>query len=68
VELSADDPMRPVDPEGFERDLAGAVNVLMADPSRRDDMGRAGRRRAIEAFGWDAIARQTVDLYRSLVG
>ena len=30
-------------------------------------MGEAGRRRAVEHFGWDAIARRTVDLYESLV-
>jgi starch synthase len=29
-------------------------------------MGRAGRQRAVEHFGWPAIARQTVDLYRSI--
>jgi glycosyltransferase involved in cell wall biosynthesis len=67
VELSADDPMRPVDPDGFERDLADAINRLMADPALGEEMGRAGRRRAIASFGWDAIARQTADLYRSLV-
>jgi glycosyltransferase involved in cell wall biosynthesis len=30
-------------------------------------MGRAGRRRAIEAFSWDAIAEQTKAIYDSLV-
>lgn len=68
VELSAEDPMRPVDAESFERDLAAGINRLMADPGLRDSMGRAARRRAVESFGWAAIARQTVDLYRSLVG
>ena len=29
-------------------------------------MGRAGRRRAVDRFGWESIARQTADLYRSL--
>ncbi|HEY6609287.1 MAG TPA: glycogen synthase [Candidatus Limnocylindria bacterium] len=68
VELSADDPMRPVDPARFERDLADAINRLMADPALGDSMGRAGRRRAVESFGWASIARQTAGLYRSLVG
>jgi starch synthase len=31
-------------------------------------MGRAGRRRAVEHFSWGSIARQTADLYRTLVG
>ena len=67
VELSIDDPMSPVDADRFELNLAGAINALMADPSTREVMGRAARRRAVEHFGWDAIARQTVDLYRTLV-
>jgi alpha-maltose-1-phosphate synthase len=58
----------PRDPERFERDLAAAIMTLVADPARRNAMGKAGRRRAVERFGWDAIARQTVGLYRSLVG
>jgi glycogen synthase len=57
----------PRDPERFERDLAAAIEELMADPARREAMGRAGRERAVEHFGWDAIARRTVDLYRTLV-
>ncbi|HYM52600.1 MAG TPA: glycogen synthase [Candidatus Dormibacteraeota bacterium] len=67
VELRADDPMTPADPDRFARDLATAVNELMADPARRTGMGAAGRRRAVEHFSWSAIADQTVALYRSLV-
>ena len=67
VELSVDDPMSPVDADRFELNLAGAINALMADPSAREVMGRAGRRRAVEHFGWGAIARQTADLYESLI-
>ena len=68
VELSADDPMSPVDPDRFERNLAGAINALMADAPARDVMGRAARRRASEHFSWATIAARTADLYRSLVG
>ena len=57
----------PADPERFERDLAARIDELMADPARRRAMGVAGRRRAVERFGWDAIARRTVDLYESLI-
>ena len=67
LELRADDPMQPADPERFARDLALAINELMADPARRQAMGRAGRRRAVERFSWSAIADQTVELYRSLL-
>ena len=68
VELSLGDPMSPVDPDRFELNLAGAINALMADASTREVMGRAGRRRAVEHFSWGSIARQTADLYRTLVG
>jgi starch synthase len=66
VELRVDDPMSPVDPDRFERNLAGAINALMADAATRELMGEAARRRAVEHFSWSAIARQTVDLYRVL--
>jgi starch synthase len=59
--------MSPVDADRFELNLAGAINALMADPSAREVMGRAGRRRAVEHFSWGAIARQTVELYESLI-
>lgn len=67
VELSPDDPMRPLDPDRFELNLAGAINALMADATTREVMGRAGRRRAVESFSWGSIARQTVALYETLV-
>jgi starch synthase len=56
----------PGDPDRFEAALAEAVNALAADPARAQQMGRAGRARAVESFAWDAIAAQTVALYDSL--
>ncbi|HEX6138844.1 MAG TPA: glycogen synthase [Candidatus Limnocylindria bacterium] len=66
VPLREDDPMSPVDPERFERDLAAAIERLMADEGLRARMGRAGRERAVERFSWGAVADRTVELYRSL--
>jgi starch synthase len=51
----------------FAAALAGRVNALLADPDRAAAMGRAGRLRAIEHFGWPAVAAQTVSLYEKLV-
>ena len=42
----------PSDPDAFERDLAARINELMADEPRRRAMGVAGRRRAVDHFGW----------------
>jgi len=68
LSLRSDEPMTPLDPDAFEHDMARAINALVADPSQREAMGRAARRRAIEHFSWQAIARQTVELYRFVSG
>jgi starch synthase len=57
----------PVHPDKFSRDLAGCLAELMANPVLCKRMGEAGRRRVEETFAWEAIAKQTVELYRSLV-
>jgi starch synthase len=56
----------PVDPERFAHDIAERVNALVADPARAARMGKSGRQRVIEHFGWPAIAAQTVALYGRL--
>jgi alpha-maltose-1-phosphate synthase len=63
-----DGTQEPQDPEGFAADFAAAVNELIADPALAERMGEAGRRRAVEQFGWPAIARETVDVYERLAG
>jgi starch synthase len=57
----------PDAPREFESALAATVNGLAADSERAARMGRAGRARAQEHFGWDAIARRTAGIYRTLV-
>ncbi|TWD73273.1 starch synthase [Kribbella amoyensis] len=56
------------DPVGFERDLAAAVNHLVANPAQAEAQGKAGRTRAVQEFSWDAVADRTVNLYNSLLG
>ncbi len=56
----------PVDPDAFVADLAHAITALLADPKRAEEMGRAGRRRAVDHFSWSSIADRTLDVYRSL--
>jgi starch synthase len=53
------------EPAQFEADLAEAVNRVVADPARAREMGLAGRARAVNEFGWDRIAAQTVEVYRT---
>lgn len=60
-------PFEALEPELFARDLAQAVNQLMADPARRQAMAKAGRQRAVERFSWSSIAHRTKALYDSLL-
>jgi glycogen synthase len=60
-------PFEATDPEAFSADLAAKINLLMADPDLAARMGKAGRLRAEELFGWDAIARKTEGLYRKIL-
>ena len=63
---STTSPFEALDPEGFARDLASRITDILDSPGQGAAMGGAGRRRVEEHFSWAAIARQTVDLYRSL--
>ena len=54
------------DPRGFEAGLATALTEVLSDPARAAAMGRAGRERAVAHFGWDAIARRTLEVYASV--
>ncbi len=67
-EAVADGTGTPADPAALATALAGRVNELLADPARADAMGRAGRVRATERFGWDVAAAETLRLYARLLG
>jgi len=64
--VSDSDPA-PADPARYAVDLATAITATIADPGRRDAMGRAGRQRVIDHFAWSAIAGQILDLYRGVL-
>jgi starch synthase len=59
--------IEPADPAAFSAAIAERVNALLRDPERAAEMGRAGRKRAVEAFDWAAIAAETVEAYRAVV-
>ena len=48
--------------------LAEAIETLANSPERRARHGKAARRLAVERFSAQSIGRQTVDLYRRVVG
>jgi starch synthase len=57
----------PADPAALAAGLAARVNELLADPARAESMGLAGRTRAVERFGWDMAAAETLALYERLL-
>jgi len=55
-------------PPGDVAALRAALQRLLADPELRRRLGAAGRRRATERFSWDAVTRQTLELYARYAG
>jgi len=43
------------------------VNRVILNNELARELGRKGRERAIKHFAWDAIAQQTIDVYRSVI-
>jgi alpha-maltose-1-phosphate synthase len=67
VSRQNESPFLPVAPETYAKDLAFQINRLMENPVKRERFGMEGRLRAVEQFSWTNIARQTAELYKSLV-
>ncbi|MFZ1362972.1 MAG: glycogen synthase [Candidatus Nanopelagicales bacterium] len=55
------------EPEKFEREFAEAVNKVASDPATAAGMGKMGRVRAVNRFGWPTIAAETVQVYKSVL-
>jgi starch synthase len=57
----------PADPGAFTSALAGRIEKLLKDTTLAARMGKAGRERVLQNFGWRAIASRTVELYDQLL-
>jgi glycogen synthase len=66
-EIISPSEVEPRHPEQFARDLAMAVNTLLADPELCATMARRARARVERHFSWQSIARQTVEFYEHIV-
>jgi len=67
IEQVADGTGTPIDPDKFVADLAAAMTQVIRDPKRAEEMGLAGRRRALDKFSWATIAQDTLEVYRSVL-
>ncbi|TMD16852.1 MAG: glycogen synthase [Chloroflexi bacterium] len=54
-------------PQDFTTTLASRIQELLSDPARASKMGKAGRQRVLERFGWPSIASRTLELYHRLM-
>jgi glycogen synthase len=59
--------VEPRHPEQFSKDLANAVNCLIADPGLRAQMATTARVRVEERFSWTSVARRTVEFYAKVI-
>ncbi len=67
LEQQTEAPFEPVDPDKFARDLAEGINQVLDDEELRNSMALKGRKRVEDYFDWVAIAKQTQELYKSLL-
>jgi starch synthase len=68
IEQVQDGTGTPVDPERYVADLGRVLAEVVDDPERAREMGRAGRRRAVEEFAWTTVADRTLEVYRAVLG
>jgi len=47
--------------------LKDAIMKLLKNKKLREQMGKAGRKRAVENFSWPVAARNTLEVYRSVI-
>ncbi len=47
--------------------LAGAIDEMLQNPERRNELGSQGRKRILENFCWNACAGQMVNYYRQVL-
>jgi glycosyltransferase involved in cell wall biosynthesis len=53
--------------EGDARDLSECIRKLMDDPMLSEDLARRGRRRVLENYTQERVARRTYEIYREVL-
>ncbi|MBC8754759.1 glycogen synthase [Kordia sp. YSTF-M3] len=67
VEQQNTAPFEPVAPEKFSKDLADGINTIINNKEVGNSMALASRKRVEDFFDWKAIAKQTENLYKSII-
>ncbi|WP_167109119.1 glycosyltransferase family 4 protein [Mycobacterium sp. DL592] len=65
--LGADGECADLVTPGDVGELTFALDRLLSSPERRQWLGTAGRRRALDVFSWESVAAQTVRVYEQAI-
>ncbi|MFM2213997.1 MAG: Alpha-maltose-phosphate synthase [Bacteroidota bacterium] len=57
----------PRHPEAFQKEFAAKLNLLLEDENLAIAMGKAGRKRVLEKFSWESIAKTTYTYYETVM-
>jgi starch synthase len=66
IEQLQDGSGKPLDEDKFVADFAAALNQMLENPDI-NDFGLAGRKRVEDHFSWDAVAQDTIRVYREAI-
>ena len=66
IEQLQDGSGKPLDEDKFVADFADALNQMLDNPDIAN-FGLAGRKRVEEHFSWDAVAQDTIRVYREAI-
>ena len=66
IEQLQDGSGKPLDESKFVSDFAKALNAMLENPHIAD-FGKAGRKRVEDHFSWDAVAQDTIRVYREAI-
>jgi glycosyltransferase involved in cell wall biosynthesis len=68
AEITVDGQTGILIPPGDANALAAAISQLATDPDRAAAMGRAGRERALEYFGWPKVVEEYEMIFDKVIG
>lgn len=57
----------PKNPDEFQQHFAQKINLLLDDEDLANAMGKAGRKRVLEKFSWESIAKTTYNYYKEVI-
>jgi alpha-maltose-1-phosphate synthase len=67
LESSSRTDFNPKNPEAFQKEFASKINILLNNETLANAMGKAGRKRVLEKFSWESIAKTTYDYYQEVI-